>query len=372
MKIGFDSKMVFCNHCSLGKYGRSTVELLADHYPNHRYYLYSGFYNNSAEFTIPQGVDIVTPSTFIGDIIPSFWRNLNMSHDIRKKKLDIYHGLNNELPYDVRVGGAKSVVTIHDLIHLHYPNLYSVIDRFIYDKKVRFSAQYSDMIIATSQQTKNDIIEFLNVPEERITVVQQSCDPIFSTMQSSEFKEQVQAKYSLPQEYILSVGTIEERKNLMLTLHAMAYGKIDIDLVVCGSYTQYTDKILEFAAEHKIDKRVHLIYRASPREMAAIYQMARVSVYTSLIEGFGLPILESLHSRTPVITSKNDVFKEVGGDACFYVGQYDLEEMIEALKSVIYDESIRAEMIVKGLIMASKITTQSVAKNLMNVYERIL
>lgn len=372
MRVGFDAKRLFSNLSGLGNYSRSTVELLHKYFPQDKHVLFTPASGNKANFIVPKEVDVVTPTALISSLVPSLWRSFFMASDIRAEKIDIFHGLSNELPNDIRHSGAKSIVTVHDLIFLRYPNLYSKIDKLIYEHKYHTSCKNADMIIAISQQTKEDIINYWNIAEERIEVVYQGCNPVYYNKASESKKEAVKQKYNLPDNYIVSVGTIEERKNLMLTLSAMVEGKIDLPLVACGKYTPYRDKLWEYAVRHGIEKRVHFHHDVALEDLPAIYQMADVAVYVSLFEGFGIPILEALNSGTPMITSKGGVFPETGGDACLYVGQYDLEEMIHALKTALYDSQRRQDMIDRGYMYALNFRDEKVATNLHKVYEKIL
>ncbi|MEG1649209.1 MAG: glycosyltransferase family 1 protein [Rikenellaceae bacterium] len=372
IKIGFDAKRIFRNLSGLGNYSRSTVELLAKYHPENEYSLFTAFDENKVEFAIPKGFKVVNPTGIIADVVPSVWRSCNMAHDIRRSRIDIFHGLSNELPFDIRVGGAKSVVTMHDLIFLRYPNLYGKLDRMLYEFKYRKSCNNADMIIAISNQTKNDLIDFWNIQPERIQVIYQGCNSLYYEKASTEVKERVKERYNLPDQYILSVGTIEERKNLMLTLHAIGEGNIDMPLVACGRWTPYVEKLQEYVAHKGLENKVHFIHDCSLEELPAIYQMATVSVYVSLFEGFGIPILESMNCGTPVITSRGGVFNETGGKAALYVGQYDLEDMIELLKRVISDSAWREELIQNGYKHAANFTDDKIADNLMALYEKMM
>lgn len=372
MKIGFDAKRLFSNLSGLGNYSRSTVELLHQYFPEDSYTLFAPTNDNRAGFTIPEGIDLVTPTALISSTLPSLWRSFFMASDIRAERIDIFHGLSNELPNDIRHSGAKSVVSVHDLIYMRYPNLYSKIDKAIYEYKYRTSCENADMIIAISNQTKEDLISYWNIPEEQIDVVYQGCNPIYYEKASAEKLEEVKRRYHLPDNYILSVGTLEERKNLMLTLNAMVEGNIDMPLVACGKRTPYTDKLWEYAIENGIEKRVFFHHDVIFEDLPAIYQMADVAVYVSLFEGFGIPILESLNSGTPMITAKGGVFPETGGDACLYVGQYDLEDMITSIRSVLDNSDIRSSMIAKGHKYALNFRDDKVATNLHRVYEKMM
>lgn len=373
MRIGFDAYSAFGNISGLGNYSRSTIDILVRHYAlGNKFFLMSGFDTNKSGFVIPEGVEVVTPRNLIGDISPYLWRNFMMASDLRFHKIDVYHGLTNELPTDIRLGGAKSVVTIHDLAFLKYPNLYSYAKRYVLNKKCKFSCKYSDLIIATSQQTKEDIIDNYNVAPERIEVVGQACSSVFKKDYSEQKKEKVRAKYNLPEKFILSVGTLEERKNLILTLHAMATGKIDSHLVACGRHTNYAEKLMAFAREAKIEDRVHFIQNIHFYDLPVVYQCAEALVYMSLFEGFGLPILEAFNAGIPVVTSKGSVFQETGGDACLYVGQYDLEGMIDAVVSVTSDDKLRNELVEKGKKQALLYEDSIIAKDIFSVYDKLM
>ena len=372
IKIGFDARQLFKDSSGLGNYSRSTVELLTKHHPDNKYYLFSAHDKNRVGFSVPKGSKIITPNGVVGDLLPSVWHSLTMATDIRKHRIDIFHGLANQLPSDIRMSGATSVVTIHDLIFLRYPNLYSKIEKSFFEWKYRTSCNKADMIIAISEQTKKDLIEFWNIPPERITVVYQGCNTLYLSEASHEVKQRVRERYKLPQNYIVSVGTIEERKNLMITLHALHEGKLDIPLIACGRWTPYVDKLKEYITENGMENQVMFIHDCHLEELPAIYQMATVSVYASLFEGFGIPILESMNSGTPVITSRGGVFSETGGDAALYVGQYDLEEMIEQLKTVLTDSDRRDELIIAGYKHAAKFNDDKIADDIMAVYHKLL
>lgn len=371
MRIGFDAKRVFFNGSGLGNYSRSSVVNLCKYYGDNQYTLFSPKEGNQCKFNVPQGVNIVYPKG-IGALAPSLWRSCAMSWAIREEKVDIYHGLSNELPYDIKRSGARSVVTMHDLIFIRYPGLYKPCDRYMYTQKYRQSCRSADRIIAISQQTKQDLMEYWGVSAEKIDVVYQGCDPIFYDKVSECERERVRQKYKLPKEYVLSVGSIETRKNLLLTIKAMVEGRIYINLVACGKHTPYTFLLMKYAEKHGVGSRVFFLHNVDFSELPAIYQMSSVLVYASIFEGFGIPIIEALNSGVPVITSKGGVFKEAGGDACLYIDPYSVDNMIEELEQVLGNKELRSNMIEQGYAHAQQFHEQNTARNMMSVYRSLM
>lgn len=365
LKIGFDAKRYFFNNSGLGNYSRSSIKLLANYFPQDKHVLFT------PKIPVDGGlgeVKIIEP-TGICKLAPSLWRSYGMAGDIRKSGVDIYHGLSNELPADIRRAGCKSVVTLHDLIFVHMPHLYKPIDRVLYTQKYGRSCRNADRVIAISKQTKDDLVNIWHIDPDKIDIVYQGCSDIFYTHASETERDVVRNKYSLPKEYVLSVGTIEERKNLLLTVRAMAEGGIDMPLVACGRHTPYADAIMQYAEKQGIANRIHLLHNVSMADLPAIYQMASVSVYASKYEGFGIPIIESLWSGTPAITSRGGVFSETGGDACLYVDSSDVGEMTEALRMAIEDNDTRIKMIARGYEYVKRFSDESVAKALHRVYD---
>lgn len=372
LKIGFDAKRVFLNRSGLGNYSRSSVNLLSEYYPGDSHYLFTPTSKNPMELTFGEQTRIVYPETGLYRKFPALWRSYGMTAGIRCCGLDIYHGLSAELPVGIRNAGCRSVVTIHDLIFVRFPELFTAADRFFCNKKYRRSCDDADRIIAISKQTKDDLVQLWNIDPQKIDIVYQGCNSIFYNNISEKEKAVVRKKYLLPEEYILSVGTLEERKNLMLTLEAMVAGKIDVPLVACGRHTPYADKLREYAVRHGISDRVFFHHNVYFNDLPAIYQMARAAVYVSVYEGFGIPIIEALNSGTPMITTRGGVFPETGGDACIYVDPHDTEEMAEALKTALYDEEARKDMIEKGDLYVRRFRDEEVVRNLHAVYEKLM
>src|ERR1700744_4947649 len=348
MKIGYDAKRAFLNNTGLGNYSRWLIKTMAQNYPANEYFLYTTKVkkNNWTEF-LKQAANIQTV-TPIGKLIKSWWRSKGVVEDLKRDKIDLYHGLSHEIPIGIKEAGIKSVLTVHDLIFMHFPDQYGWLSRNIYFLKLKKSSQTADKIIAVSQKTKDDLVQLLHISPGKVEVMYQGCDPSFRVVQSDGQKQQVSKKYNLPEKYILNVGTIEERKNLMLIAKALPHMDTDIPLVVVGKQKKYFKQVNKFVEENKLSKRVILLDKVDFADLPAIYQMASVFIYPSRYEGFGIPVLEAVVSGTPVIAAKGSCLEEAGGPHSIYVWADDEQEMAQKIDIILNNEDLRNTMIIKG------------------------
>ncbi len=371
MRIGFDAKRAFFNKSGLGSYSRNLIQGLAEKFPEHEYMLYTPGLNFDLFEPKETSIKVKGPVRPLHRIFRNYWRSFYLSRQLQKDHIEIYHGLTHELPYHFPKKHVRSVVTIHDLIFLRLPHLYRMLDRTIYEKKFRYSCEVSDRIVAVSRQTAEDIVEFFGICPEKIDVVYQGCNPVFNTEISLIEKEILRMKYLLPKSFILYVGTIEERKNLLTLIKALHFGKIDMPLVVIGKPTPYLNKVIEFIERHSL---INIIFCdiVQNQDLPGIYQMADLFVYPSIFEGFGIPILEALYSRVPVITSRGSSLTEVGGTYTIYIDPNNVEEMAAAIKKVLYDRDLQEKMITEGYQHARNFDPEKVTTNIMQVYKMLM
>lgn len=384
MNIGFDAKRAYHNGTGLGHYSRTLISSLAEFYPEHEYHLFNP--KASSKFHLPQLKNIheVRPA-FPSSLFSAAWRSSWVKKDLKKLNIYLYHGLSHEIPIGIQKTKIKSVVTIHDLIHERYPKQYNAIDVKIYNKKFRYACENANRIIAISNQTKQDIIEFYKMPAEKITVCYQSCNPAFSQKISEEEKERVKKMYDLPKKYFLYVGSIIERKNLLTICKALLLLKNDPDsyrenipLVVIGDGGKYKQQVKEFVSANNLNKQIIFLSEhaaakneafKTAKDFPAIYQSAIAMIYPSTFEGFGIPVLEALFSRLPVITSNISSLPEAGGDAAYYVDPLNAEQIAEGMKKIFNDEQLCESLVQKGLQHAQNFTQTKCAEAVMNVYK---
>ncbi|WP_419870910.1 glycosyltransferase family 4 protein [Chryseobacterium sp. CT-SW4] len=365
MKIAFDAKRFFHNASGLGNYSRDLIRILSRYYPENEYILLN---KNQSE----RGREILSQPNvkFAATTKGSLARQLKMGKDAQRLNVDIFHGLSGELPLKWEKKTIKKVVTIHDLIFMRYPQYYSFFDRKIHLWKFRKAALLADKIIAISEQTKQDIIHYLKVPETKVEVIYQGCHQAFKEEQQKDFKEAVQQKFNLPERYILNVGTIENRKNLLNIVKAI--DKTEIPLVVVGKKTKYYQKIEKYIRKNKMEKQIHFLEGVSMEELAVLYKLADIFVYPSFFEGFGIPVIEALFSKTVVVTSNVSCLPEAGGPDSVYVdpSQYlDIQAKIKFLWDNAEERKRRSD---KGFEFVQKFNDQTIAGELMDFYKKIL
>jgi glycosyltransferase involved in cell wall biosynthesis len=371
MRIGFDAKRAFFNKSGLGSYSRNLIQGLATKFPDNEYVLYTPGINSDLYEPTGECFSVKVPQRFYHRIFRFYWKTFYLSKQLPRDRIEIYHGLSHEIPYNFPGRQVKSVVTIHDLIFLRLPHLYRTIDRTIYKRKFSYSCHTANRIIAVSQQTANDIVEFFKIEPGKIDVVYQGCNPMFNIEVSLIEKEILRMKYLLPKSFILYVGTIEERKNLLTLIKALYYGKIDLPLVVIGKPTPYLNKIIEFIERHSL---INIIFCdiVQNLDLPGIYQLADLFVYPSIFEGFGIPILEALYSKVPVITSKGSSLAEAGGNYTLYVDPNNVEEMAAAIKKVLFDRDLQEKMKLEGYRHARGFDEDKVSANIMQVYQKLI
>ena len=386
MNIGFDAKRAAQNRTGLGNYSRFVIRILSEKFAGNQYHLYT-----PKPHRMPYLQEIPTlkhlflhfPPQGIWSRIRSLWRVWGITKDIQKDGIQIFHGLSNELPLNIRTPeqrkmkaggkGCKYIVTIHDLIFIHTPQYYHWIDRQIYNFKFRRACRCADRVIAVSEYTKQEIMHYYHTPESKIDVVYQGCDPVFSQKIEEGKLQEVKARYQLPDKFVLYVGSIEERKNLMLVAKAMAKlnRRAAIHVVAVGRRTAYVDKIQDFLKAQGIEHLFHFYHQVPYADLPSFYKWASTFAYPSRIEGFGIPLLEAISSGVPAIGCTGSCLEEAGGPNSIYVNPNDAQGMADAILRTCTDEDLRQHMISEGKKYALNFSDEKLSHDLMKVYENL-
>lgn len=372
MIIGLDAKRIVRNGTGLGSYGRNLANALAAIAPDD---LQLRLYAPDA------GRDDLRCQVAEGDhlsyVYPrhawckSLWRSHGIVNDLRRDGVDLFHGLSGELPIGIHASGIRSVVTIHDLIFMRHPEYYHWADAQIYAWKFRRTIAEADRIIAISECTKRDIMYYGHVPQERIEVIYQSCSTHFKTRESEARLQDVHARYLLPGRYIIHVGTVERRKNILLAVKALAHVDSDVSMVIVGRQTPYADEVKAYAETHGLAKRVRWLTGVPNADLPSLYQMAEACVYPSRYEGFGVPIIEAIQSGLPVVACTGSCLEEAGGPDCFYVAPDNDQAMAQAITQVLAGAPGREERIARSQAYIARFEGANVGAQVLDVYRRV-
>lgn len=369
MKIGYDAKRLFANTTGLGTYSRTLLNRLMQYYPNEQYKLF--VHQKQLEKTIfkyPEYIEKTIVSTHYNDKI---WRRKEIANDIEKEQIDIYHGLSAELPK--LSNKVKKVVTIHDLIYKKLPKTFSFFDRKIYHHKTKKAIEQADAIIAVSQQTKNDLRELFLIPEYKIEVIYPTWNKEFEHECGYALKEDFLEKFRLPRDFMLFVGSISKRKNLINTLKAFLLPEnLDKNLVVVTQGGDEYHKAQSFIYENGLENRIYFLNHILWYELPIIYHLSQGLIYPSLYEGFGLPILEALVCGKPVITSNVSSMPEVGGEACIFIDPNNVEELSSAINFIYYNLNLAEEIKFKAAHQIQKFHPETSTKQLHQLYQKLI
>jgi len=375
LRLGYDAKRLFCNFTGLGNFSRTLLHDLAQFYPENAYHLYTPKIRRN-EQTQPF-MEAAPFLPFVPDTsFSALWRSYGIVDQLKKDQVQLYHGLSHELPIGLRRSGVKGVVTVHDVIFKVCPELYSPVQRAIYDLKMRHCCRQADKIIAISAHTKQDVVTRYHVPAENVEVIYQACDPIYYQRQPAAATAAHLQQLGITTPYLLTVGSIEPRKNLKTVL--LAYqrlpAEVRIPLVVVGRGKHYKQEMQQLVQQLGLaDLVVWLENVTDNTQLQALYQEAEALLYPSLYEGFGLPIAEALLSHTPVIASSTSSLPEAGGPDTLYVDPTSAEQLAWSIEKVLTDQAHAQHMRTAGHAYAHHtFAPATLAAQTMACYQRVL
>jgi glycosyltransferase involved in cell wall biosynthesis len=313
------------------------------------------------------------PETSLGY---SVREQFQVPRDLRREKADLFHS-----PHYVfsPLTPCKSVVTIHDCIHLRFPQYLPNRLGYAYARSFLWVATHrSDRIMTVSEASKRDILEYFNVPPQKIDVIYNGIDERFATPPPEEDLVRVRERYQLDGPFILYAGNIKPHKNLGRLIEAFHILRSTgpefepVKLVIIG------DEIAKYAAlrhavhRHKLHKHVRFFGFVPARTLVSLYRLASVFVFPSLYEGFGLPPLEAMASGTPVITSNVSSLPEVVGDAAVLIDPLRPDDIADALRRVLSDSDLRADMRRRGLERAKQFSWEQSVRRVREIYTEVL
>ena len=372
--IGYDAKRIVRNGTGLGSYGRTLVNDLSalSEFDLRLYAPDKGMPQLRSQIVGRDNVSFCYPANAHTSAGKALWRTKGIVKQLVRDEVDIYHGLSGELPKGISESGIRSIVTIHDLIFMRHPEYYNKMDVKIYTRKFQQTLREADRIVAISECTRRDISELGEIDASRINVIYQSCAPRFNEEPQARKMWQVRDKYELPDRYVLNVGSIEERKNVMLAVKALHHLPDDVSLVIVGRQTPYSDEVHEYVLEHRMHSRVQMLHNVPDDDLPALYRMADCFVYPSRYEGFGIPIIEAISQGLPVVACTGSCLEEAGGPDSLYVGPDDPEAMAHAISRVLFGAPERQQRIELSRQYIRRFENSDAARHFADLYQEVL
>lgn len=340
LRIGYDAKRLFHNHTGLGNYSRTLLRNLQAKYPQHEYHLFAPniIGGREVDYFLDDSKFII--HNYKGKVSP-YWRSRGITSWINNLDLDIYHGLSHEIPMNSKKLKAKSIVTFHDLIYEHYPEQFNLWDRYMYRKKYRHAAAHADHVVAISESTKKDLINLYQIEESKISVVYQSCNPAFNDTLIPNNKTN---------DYYLYVGSLIERKSFLLIVEAYNQLRAEdrLPFKVIGNGGLYADRVKQKIEQYNLMEWFEFLTHVDNSALVATYDNALGMVYPSIYEGFGIPLIESLYRKTPVITTNSSSLPEAAGPGAIYIDPDDVDQLCKALVDLKSEEKLRNNLASEG------------------------
>jgi glycosyltransferase involved in cell wall biosynthesis len=367
MRIGIDLSIAATQRAGVANYAFNLVKALIGIDQVNQYYIYSHTPIADLEVGQKNNVQLIYPKHKINRHL---WFQLVLPFSLAKNKIDLFFGPNFMFPLFSRV---RSAIVIHDLSFMLYPETQSFFNK-LYRKLLPYCARRAARIITDCSAIKAEVVKCFRVVPEKIIPIYAGVGREFRTIEDTSCLTRIRQKYHLPEKFVLYVGTLEPRKNIIRLLEAFALVKkvfLDLKLVLVGKkgwlYQEIFNKIRKLGLENEIIIAGHVLWEDLP----AIYNLALVFTFPSLYEGFGLPVLEAMACGVPVVTSNCSSLPEVAGEAALLVDPKSATQIADAIKRFLSDAGLREQMIKKGRARVVAFTWEKCAQKVLGVLSEL-
>ncbi len=297
------------------------------------------------------------------------WEQLALPVVAARQNLDLLHGMAFVLPY---ARTCPAVVTIFDLSFIHYPERFPALQRIYLTSQTRRSCQAARRIVAISESTGRDLERYYGISNEKIDIVLPGVGREFQLIDRDKV-ESFRKEKRLTDPYLLHVGTLQPRKNIPFLVKALAkIRRPNLKLILVGGKGWNYDEIYSAVEKYGLKKQVDFRGFVTDTELPLWYNAAAATIFPSLYEGFGLPVLEAMACGSPVIAANTSAIPEVAGQAALLYEPDDLTELIDHIAILLDDPQIAAKMQENGLSQATRFTWQRASQELITVYDRAL
>lgn len=302
---------------------------------------------------------------------PRLWTHVRLSWEMATRAPDVLFVPAHVLPL---IHPRRSVVTVHDLGYLYYPQAHTRWARWYLRWSTCYNAHAAAHVLVDSEATRRDLLQHCRAAPDRVTVVYPGYGPDFTPVRDSARIAAVRARYRIPDPYVIYVGTLQPRKNLVTLMDAMAalvaQGRAE-HLVIAGKKGWLYQSLFTYVQQLGLEERIHFTGYVPQEDLSALLTGAQAFVLPSLYEGFGLPVLEAMACATPVVCSNVSSLPEVAGDAAILVNPRDTAQWVQALRCVLDDANLRSELIQKGLLQASRFSWERCAQQTLQILETV-
>jgi glycosyltransferase involved in cell wall biosynthesis len=300
------------------------------------------------------------------------WEQSSLPWLARRHQIDLLHSLHYSRPAWLP---CRSVVTFHDMTFFLYPDLHTRAKRIFFPLAIRYSARFSDALLAVSENTRRDALRCLKISPEMIFTTPNGIGEEFRPVDDRALRHAVRERYNLPERFILFVGTIEPRKNLPLLLRSYKHlvsQEPAIDLVIVGQLGWMFDEVMDSVKTLGLGERVHFTGYLPGEDLPIVYNLAELFIYPSLYEGFGFPPLEAMACGTPVITTAISSMADHIGEAGLLVSPEDALALAQSMQRLLNDPALRETLVCTGLQQAGQFTWKRTAQETLKVYQKVL
>ena len=370
MRIGIDYTAAARQRAGIGRYTRELVRALLAHDRQNDYTLFAATGRvepGSYEWEQRDNVRVRTVP-ISDDWLARIWHRLRLPVpvELATGPLDVFYSPDFALPPTLR--GTRTLLTVHDLSFLHYPNHFvPKLVRYLRNVVPRSVAR-ADRVLADSQATHDDLIEHLGTPGEKIDVLYSGVSERFSPASESGERDRLQERYAIGERpYALSVGTLQPRKNYPRLIEAFGQVDTEAELLIAGGKGWLVEEIDAAAARHAGD--VRLLGFVDDGDLPALYRNATLFAFPSLYEGFGLPVLEAMACGTPVVCSNTSSLPEVAGEAALLVDPTRVDAIAAAIDRALSDRELRETLVERGLAQAARFTWERAGRQLHQMLE---
>jgi glycosyltransferase involved in cell wall biosynthesis len=370
MEIGLDTVAMKSELYGIGNYINSLVISLLSGLSEDRYLLITSQSGKRHFERLGESVSLETCPA--NRFLRIYWEQVQLPGILKSRRLQLFHGLASVAPLLIT---CPSVLTVHDLTTLLTPDHHTVARRSYLRWMIPRACRRADAIIAVSESTRDDLVEQLEIPGEKISVVYLGVSKTFRPIKDPEELLRVRRKYNLPEKFILYVGLIEPRKNLDTLIAAYEAAEDvhrEVSLVLAGSLGWRYQPLLSRIRSSKVARRIFMPGYIKSEDLAAVYGASSLFVYPSLYEGFGLPILEAMACGTPVITSNISSMPEVAGEAALLIDPHSPSDLASAMRRVLAEPAVSSSLSERGKLRAQSFTWDETARKTRQVYEQLV